>query len=602
MSSEPDRQYFSTLASSVLRSLQMRQNLGEFTIRMGAVKTEATDTDGWKSALGNLTSPNLSFEIWHDRFQGGNERKIWFGVSANDPKSLKQVGSMLREQFYMARNIGEAEIIYDRIRGHYRLRHRTESLAFDRPISEHYRNHLLYFGYYITEVPPPNSHWYRKLVSRIAEFFVATAQVFAMREPDHRARRQPQHSAFVFNERFKRFQDAVRANSGKEFRSFFEGLPKEWEGYKEYIYQEGRRRLNWQTWKRKEIGTGKILNKVVQAIEIEERGPAVRNNLVAWSNRYGPRGISHRALLDARTDRERCREFEQILFMLYRGGIEEAEAFERLCGIAGRRYDLIAYLFFLKDWERFMPIATVSFDQAFRLLRFDLQTSKQCSWRNYKHYNYVLREVQWLLRREARIREVRLIDAHSFCWMLARLQIPDNGPSLRIPVIEPLGRVAILPDNRASLDARAGTDGNVVDFEKLAKQRQEIGRMSEVIVIDAERERLRQAGCFDLAKRVESKSENHGLGYDVLSFDEDGAPRQIEVKTAQCISGKISFHLTENERKKSRTLPNYYYYLVFRPRSKSRKVKWLRPSQIQKGFLKPIVHYVEFVAEAANIS
>jgi hypothetical protein len=49
-----------------------------------------------------------------------------------------------------------------------------------------------------------------------------------------------QLSALIFREQFKRFQEAVRLNSEEEFHSFREGLPKEWEGYKDDVYTWGQ--------------------------------------------------------------------------------------------------------------------------------------------------------------------------------------------------------------------------------------------------------------------------------------------------------------------------------------------------------------------------
>src|SRR6185436_828808 len=95
-----------------------------------------------------------------------------------------------------------------------------------------------------------------------------------------------------------------------------------------------------------------------RAIEIPGQGRMNRNNLVEWTNRYGPKGVSHRRLVEARKNRLSRRKLEHVLFALYRRQVAESGVFEGLCALAGKRYDLIAYLFFLKDWERFMPIST----------------------------------------------------------------------------------------------------------------------------------------------------------------------------------------------------------------------------------------------------
>ena len=62
-----------------------------------------------------------------------------------------------------------------------------------------------------------------------------------------------QLSELAFRQQFERFQKAVFLASKSEFRSFREGLPNEWEGYKEGIYTEGRKRLAWQSWTKEDV-------------------------------------------------------------------------------------------------------------------------------------------------------------------------------------------------------------------------------------------------------------------------------------------------------------------------------------------------------------
>jgi hypothetical protein len=60
-----------------------------------------------------------------------------------------------------------------------------------------------------------------------------------------------------------------------------------------------------------------------------------------------------------------------------------------------------------------------------------------------------------------------------------------------------------------------------------------LGRAGEQLVVDFERNRLRQAGCDDLAGDVRwvSKQDGDHFGYDIQSFDLDARHRLIEVKT-----------------------------------------------------------------------
>jgi Domain of unknown function (DUF3883) len=77
-----------------------------------------------------------------------------------------------------------------------------------------------------------------------------------------------------------------------------------------------------------------------------------------------------------------------------------------------------------------------------------------------------------------------------------------------------------------------------------------LGAAGEKFVLDVERKRLSAAGKNDLAKKVAwvSEDQGDGLGYDIVSYEDDGAEIYIEVKTTK---GSIdtSFFVSENERR-----------------------------------------------------
>jgi hypothetical protein len=98
-------------------------------------------------------------------------------------------------------------------------------------------------------------------------------------------------------------------------------------------------------------------------------------------------------LIRALDDKQKSHAYESALFELYRGSLAPETAFDLLVEQAGRRYDLIAYLFYLKDWSHFLPISPERFDTAFEMLGIELKTSKQCSWKNYQGFLRVIREL-----------------------------------------------------------------------------------------------------------------------------------------------------------------------------------------------------------------
>jgi len=76
-----------------------------------------------------------------------------------------------------------------------------------------------------------------------------------------------------------------------------------------------------------------------------------------------------------------------------------------------------------------------------------------------------------------------------------------------------------------------------------------LGRRGEELVFRTEDARLRATGRSDLARKIRwvSEEDGDGAGYDILSFDPNGAERLIEVKTTHG-HRTTPFFLTENER------------------------------------------------------
>ncbi|SDX31065.1 protein of unknown function [Albimonas donghaensis] len=75
-----------------------------------------------------------------------------------------------------------------------------------------------------------------------------------------------------------------------------------------------------------------------------------------------------------------------------------------------------------------------------------------------------------------------------------------------------------------------------------------LGRAGEEMALEHERAALRTVGRDDLARRVDwtSQTRGDGAGYDIESFEQDGRPRLIEVKTTRGWN-RTPFHISRNE-------------------------------------------------------
>jgi Domain of unknown function (DUF3883) len=86
-----------------------------------------------------------------------------------------------------------------------------------------------------------------------------------------------------------------------------------------------------------------------------------------------------------------------------------------------------------------------------------------------------------------------------------------------------------------------------------------LGREGEELVLHFERERLKQRDRPDLAKKIRwiSEEDGDGAGYDILSFDEKGKKRFLEVKTTVG-ADTTPFYITRNELSLSSERPEAF--------------------------------------------
>lgn len=143
-----------------------------------------------------------------------------------------------------------------------------------------------------------------------------------------------------------------------------------------------------------------------------------------------------------------------------------------------------------------------------------------------------------------------------------------------------------------------------IDFDKRQKQSKRTGDRGELIVIALEEKRLIQGGKPELASRIEHISqETDSAGYDILSFDEDGTPRKIEVKATRGSNLDRGFYISVNELEQSKILDNYYVYFVFSTMTNKPRVHPIKnPVLNGPDFeLRPITYHVTVNPQGSRI-
>ncbi len=119
-----------------------------------------------------------------------------------------------------------------------------------------------------------------------------------------------------------------------------------------------------------------------------------------------------------------------------------------------------------------------------------------------------------------------------------------------------------------------------------------LGQSGEEFAIPFESERLWRAGLKRLAERIEhvSKTRGDGDGYDILSFEETGRERLIEVKTTT-FGAYTPFFVTRNEVDVScERADQYYVYRLFNFRDDPKL--FLVPGDITSSFALEATQFV----------
>ena len=223
-----------------------------------------------------------------------------------------------------------------------------------------------------------------------------------------------------FTTAFARFQGLL-SRYDQPFTRFDEGLIAAWESYKPRVREVALERLKAEEWTPEQVGSGEIVAKVIGAIEIQATHGDLTNNMVFWQNRFGHANRDHRALIEAANTGAGLAALERLLFDLYRGDRQKSEVFDQLSEATGAKYPLMAYLFFLKDMDRFMPIQPTGFDRVFAEIGLEFRTLRNCSWSNYAEFNSILDHLRHPIAEETGLDNVRLVDAHSLLWIFSTL-------------------------------------------------------------------------------------------------------------------------------------------------------------------------------------
>lgn len=139
---------------------------------------------------------------------------------------------------------------------------------------------------------------------------------------------------------------------------------------------------------------------------------------------------------------------------------------------------------------------------------------------------------------------------------------------------------------------------NKGEYEADDKFKKEIGDRGELIIFNYEIDYLKMIGRSDLSLKVDHKSlKSDSFGYDILSRDDKGRKKYIEVKsTIQSVHTFKRFFISANEYYQACNKYNYYIYMVFEVNTKHPKIlKLKKPFKDESKYIKVPESYKIFM-------
>lgn len=307
-----------------------------------------------------------------------------------------------------------------------------------------------------------------------------------------------------------------------------------------------------------------------------EKSLAKTNNLMSAGNYFPRKAI----IWMAEKDEEYVREMFRDLFSLSKDLRERIEKFRYSAAYMIDKYKEKNINQHFQDDRAIMVYLSMRYPDKYYLYKFEMfkefvgrvnycdkpkpgdssnpfRFHAMCEW----ILNAVVQDEELCTMYEPRRQEYGDVEYHllvqDIVFAIYYLKMPELLIETKLVPLKKYEGIAV--DSKPILKENLG-----VDYVEKEKQLKKIGDLGEQFVFNQERERVKK---YHLSKnkKVEwtAKERGDGLGYDVLSYDEKGNVKYIEVKTT---TGKedATYYITANELLKSQIeKDNYYLYRVY---------------------------------------
>lgn len=251
----------------------------------------------------------------------------------------------------------------------------------------------------------------------------------------------------ILERNFLTFSDFIKNQDRQPFKTFADSkFIDARENYKYSVYKEAKEKLGNKWWKPEDIGTGKIQKAVSSVIQtsVNHNYQKVNNNLIDWRKK------------DHFNKLPKKKSLEHFLFDFYKNKRKDSECFQGFIN-EGLSYQFIAYLYFIKDYQRFMPISQSRFDTIFKIIGVEgFKTSGNISWGNYLSYLDLIKQTRDFLR--TKDKSTSLLDVHTFLWILGQIHLYIKESEILKSTVKSTEKNKIKPSNAKALNDSEWSD------------------------------------------------------------------------------------------------------------------------------------------------
>ncbi|MCH4007594.1 MAG: HNH endonuclease [Eubacterium sp.] len=204
-------------------------------------------------------------------------------------------------------------------------------------------------------------------------------------------------------ERFHEFVTSQPGQGNKKV-SFTSGYLSDMntEGYKPAVYVKATDLLDIKSWSKKKIDSGEAAAMAIRAMNLQENNFVFHQQKTLFSDKMNADPV----------------EGALMLYNFYCDKSSDEDSLEKMAAFFGRKYDIISYLFYLKDPDNYFPCRPTRFEKAFELLGMETKFFSSCTYGNYTGFCNALKELATFYSSYAD--HISALDAHSFVWIISQ--------------------------------------------------------------------------------------------------------------------------------------------------------------------------------------